>query len=158
MTLKQTLRDYLMNKTIRREEPDEGYWIGYVRKGLWTDACLTDTQQYDGKYRVYRTYDQINELVPKLIELLRRKKISCFKHKNKETPIDPRYADKLPPIFIFLKKKQTPKVDAELDALGLEDRVWINDTRNLIDFEAENVKRARELGMFYNGRNFVEVR
>ena len=134
----QTLKDYLAGRTIRKEDPeDTGYWVGYVRTGLLSDMSLADYQSYNGKYKVHRTFDQIDELVPHLIELLKAKKISCFKYKSRDTPIKPKYADKLPPVFIYTWKKRRANVDADLDRLGLEDRVWIDDTKQRINYIVE---------------------
>ena len=156
MITKQQIKDYIAGRTIRKEDSsDAKYWVAYLRSGILSDLEWADYQSYDGKYKVHRTFDEIDSLVPHLVQLLREGKIRCFKHKSRETPIDPRYADKLPPIFIYLYKKKRDQVEADLDALGLEDRAWIDDKRTALDFERENIERARAMGMDFDGRNFI---
>ncbi|MEK6936311.1 MAG: hypothetical protein AABW67_05985 [Nanoarchaeota archaeon] len=137
MKIGQSIKEYLTNQRINKEKLNKGYWIAYTRTGLLNDISLTDTQDYDGKYKVHRTFEQIEALVPNLIELLRNKRISGFKYKSRDTPICPDYADKLPPLFIYLKERQIPEISSNLNNLGLEDKVWINDTRTALDFQVK---------------------
>jgi hypothetical protein len=140
MTLKQKIKDYLSGRLFQRVILGNNYWIGYERRGLLYDLDIVDPQNYDGKYMVNRTFDEIDRLVPSLVNLLKKKKICCFKHKSRVTPIQPQYQDRLPPVFIYLHEKDRKKIDSELDKLGLEDRVWINDTRRTeIDFMIEHM-------------------
>ncbi|MEK6859564.1 MAG: hypothetical protein AABX54_02000 [Nanoarchaeota archaeon] len=126
------IKDYLAGRLVRIEPSEGNYWTEYTPLGLFTDYGL-----YIGKYKIHRTFGQIEGLVPHLIELLKERKIDCFKHKSRETPNIPKHQGELPVLFIYLTKKQREKIETDLDGLGLEDRVWIDDTRRRLQFEFE---------------------
>jgi hypothetical protein len=131
--IKQKIYDYLTNNKI--EIDDDGYRTHYYRCGLTLDPFIIE---YDWKFKIHRTHQEIKDIILKLIKLLENKTIDWFKLKNNKTPNVDKYKDVLPPIFVFCKNRKKEWILNQLQKIW-KDREWIKDNRWY--FELEMSKR-----------------